>query len=467
MHDLTKKSRKMKFIYIISFIIITGLMSCSDSFTDLSPISQRNAGVFYQSASDMQVAVNAIYNSLKADGCYNQSYWVLQELRSDNTFWDGTGLAEEITVFDKFTDISTSNITEAAWNDSYIGISRANIVLSRINDVDMDANLKERLRGEALFLRSLFYYHLTVGFGNIPLVISETVSVAEGQDHVQVDAGAVYSQLIADLVDAESKLAQSYTGSDVGRATKGAAATLLAKIYLTIGDNGNAESTLRRVMSYGYSLVSDFNNLWGPENEHNSESIFEVEFEGGFGDQGNNFTAQFNGDLAGAVTSGLRNIPERDLSDAYEEGDARFTATLDGVTADVNGWTVKYGRENTFGEDDAANNWVVFRYADVLLMLAEALGEGQEAYDLINQVRQRAGLNNIDANSAGSFVDKLLQERRVELAFENHRWADLLRFGVAESVMSAQGKPTNGKLLFAIPQRELDLNSNFTQNLGY
>ncbi|MDH3652100.1 MAG: RagB/SusD family nutrient uptake outer membrane protein, partial [Saprospiraceae bacterium] len=122
---------------------------------------------------------------------------------------------------------------------------------------------------------------------------------------------------------------------------------------------------------------------------------------------------------------------------------------------------------NSFSEDDAANNWVVFRYTDVLLMLAEALGEGTEAYDLINQVRSRAGLGSIDASTAGSFSEKLLQERRVELAFENHRWADLLRFGAAEATMSAQNKPVNGKLLFAIPQRELDLNSSFTQNPGY
>lgn len=457
----------MKFIYILILIILTGLMSCSESFTDLAPISQRNAGIFYETASDMQVAVNAIYNSLKADGCYNQSYWVLQELRSDNTFWNGTGLAEEITVFDSFTDIPTSNITEAAWNDTYIGISRANIVLSRIDNIDIDPSLRDQLTGEALFLRSLFYYHLAVGFGNVPLILTETVSVAEGLEHTQADAATIYSQLISDLTSAESMLPQSYSGSDVGRATSGAAATLLGKIYLTIGDNSNAESTLRRVMSMGFTLVSDFNNLWGEENENNSESIFEVEFEGGFGDQGNNFTAQFNGDLAGAVTSGLRNIPERDLSEAYEEGDLRFAATLDGVTEDVNGWTVKYGRENSFGEDDAPNNWVVFRYADVLLMMAEALGEGQEAYDLINQVRARAGLAPIDGSTPGSFTEKLLQERRVELAFENHRWADLLRFGVADAVLSAQGNPTNGRLLFAIPQRELDLNSNFTQNPGY
>jgi len=101
------------------------------------------------------------------------------------------------------------------------------------------------------------------------------------------------------------------------------------------------------------------------------------------------------------------------------------------------------------------------------LMLAEALGEGGEAYGLINEVRGRAALGPIDASTPGSFTDKLLQERKVELAFENHRWADLLRFGVAESVMAAQDQPVMGKLLFAIPQRELDLNSNFVQNPGY
>jgi hypothetical protein len=100
-------------------------------------------------------------------------------------------------------------------------------------------------------------------------------------------------------------------------------------------------------------------------------------------------------------------------------------------------------------------------------MLAEAIGEGAEAYGYINEVRTRAGLADIDADTPGSFEEKLLQERRVELAFENHRWADLLRFGVAESVMAAQGKPVNDKLLYAIPQRELDLNANFIQNPGY
>ncbi len=457
----------MKFKYIFSILLIFGMMSCSEDFTDLSPISQRNVGIFYKTANDMQVATNSIYNVLKADGTYNQSYWVLFELRSDNTFWDGTGLAEEITVFDKFTDIPTSDISEAAWNDSYLGIARANIVLSRLDDIDMDGSTREQLRGEALFLRSLFYYHMAVAFGNVPLVLTETQSVGEGQEHTQASASEIFAQIISDLTEAESKLPQSYSGGDIGRATKGAAATLLGKVYLATGNNSSAEDALRRVMGYGYSLVDNYADLWGVANEHNSESIFEVEFEGGFADQGNNFTSQFNGDLSSTVTSGLRNIPEWDLVNAYEDGDARLAASIDGTTETAPGWTIKYGTENPFNDDDAPNNWVVFRYADVLLMLAEALGEGTEAYGFINQVRARAGLDPIDANTPGTFAEKLLQERRVELAFENHRWADLLRFGMAESVMAAHGKPVNGKLLFAIPQREMDLNANFVQNSGY
>ena len=129
--------------------------------------------------------------------------------------------------------------------------------------------------------------------------------------------------------------------------------------------------------------------------------------------------------LSLSVTSGQRNIPERDLVDDYEAGDLRFAASIDSVTVDNTGWPIKYGSTNAFSEDDAPNNWVVFRYADVLLMLAEAIGENSEAYDLINEVRARAGLAAIDSNTPGSFTEKLLHERRVELAFENHRWADL------------------------------------------
>ena len=456
----------MKLKNNILIIILLVFVSCSKEFTELAPISERNAENFYNTASDMEVAVNAIYNTLKDNGVYNQSYWILQELRSDNTYWDGTGLAEEVTVFDSFDDISTSNITEDAWASSYLGISRANIVLSRIDAITMDATQKNTLIGEALFLRSFYYYNMAVLFGNIPLILNETASVDEGNNHTQVAASVIYAQIATDLVEAEAKLPRKSAATN-GRASAGAAASLLGKVYLTVGDSSNAELALRRVLGYGYSLVDNYSNLWGVENEYNSESIFEVDFQGGLGNQGNSFTSQFHGILSQSVTSGQRNIPEQDLIDAYETGDLRFPASIQGVDGIDTGYTVKFGSVNTFNDDDASNNWPVLRYADVLLMLAEALGETNEAYGFINQVRTRAGLASIDQSTPGTFEDKLLQERRVELAFENHRWPDLLRMNRAQSAMTAQGKTTNGKLLFAIPQRELDLNSNFLQNSGY
>ena len=463
----------MKNTIIISILTLSLIISCSEDFTDLAPISDRNVVNFYQTAGDFEVAVNGIYGALQERGCYNESYWIMQELRSDNTFWAASGLAEIIVVLDDFEEFADNEIALRAWNDSYLGISRANIVLSRIGDIDMDASLKNQFIGEALFLRSLFYYHLAVSFENIPLVLTETQSVEEGTEHVQVPSATIYNQLLIDLADAENRLPTSYSGSDVGRATKGAAATLLAKIQLTVGDNSAAASTLRGVMNLGYSLLPNYADLWGVENEHNAESIFEVEFQGGLGTEGNLFTNQFSAPLGQGVVSGFRNQPEPDLLAAYEPGDLRFSASIDtfyidnggeahSITIDGQSWTIKYGTENPFNDEDGPNNFVVFRYADVLLMLAEALGESDEAYGLINQVRNRAGLGPIDASTPGSFAEKLLQERRVELAFENHRWADLRRFGVAQSYL--QNTESKFRELFLIPQRELDLNPNFSQN---
>jgi hypothetical protein len=467
------------FIKYILFIPLF-LVSCSEDFTNLAPISQRNVENFYKTAGDMEVAVNAIYSVLQRSGAYNEAYWILMEMRSDNTDNgpDVTGLARERTVIDNFEENSTNEIITNAFIDSYLGISRANIVLERIDDVEMDATLRERLRGEALFLRSLFYYHLAVAYGNIPLVLIETKSVGEGRNQQQVPAGMIYNQVIQDLDQAVKNLPASVSGDDTGRATSGAAATLLAKVYLTIGDNSTAEGVLRDIISsQQYELLDNYSDLWGVENEHNAESIFEVEFQGGGFGGGNRFTNDFS-PLPALQTSvgAYRNRPTRDMLAAYEPGDGRFFASMDTSYVDDSGmvltntdndvrFVVKYGRDNPFQEGDAPNNWIVFRYADVLLMLAEALGESPEAYDRINEVRARAGLDPIDGNTPGSFAEKLLHERRVELAFENHRWADLKRFGVAEAVMQAHGKEPN--LLFPIPQRELDLNPGFAQNPGY
>ena len=454
---------KKKLIYIL---ISAGILSsCGKEFTDLNPISQRNVNAFYKTSDDMVIAVNAAYKALQMNGAYNQSYWILNEMRSDNTDGgaDNTGLGADLNAIDNFNEnAATAELVTSSYLDSYVGISRCNIVLSRIEDVPMDQNLKNRVKGEALFLRSLFYYNLAVNFGRIPLVLKE-ITVEEGKSYPQLPATEVYKQLVGDLATAEGFLDVKYTGTNVGRATKGAAATLMGKIYLTMGDKASAVAPLRRVKTYGYTLVPTYDKLWGIANKNNVESIFEVQYKGGGTNTGNAFTNAFS-PLMIQSTGAYKNRPTAEMQAAYEPTDKRFAISMNPINGPLNAgrFILKYGTTTAYNEGDADYNFVVLRYADALLMLAEAIGEGTEAYDLIYEVRFRAGLNRIDSSTPGTFAEKLLKERRVELAFENHRWPDLLRFGKAAEVMKAQGKTP--RLLFLIPQRELDINNTYSQN---
>ncbi|PIB38449.1 RagB/SusD family nutrient uptake outer membrane protein [Maribacter sp. 4G9] len=459
---------------IILLVTLSVISACSEGFTELAPISNRNEADFFNTADDFAASLNSSYAGLQDDGVYGRAYWTMFEMRSDNTDQgpDATGLARQFTEINAFTEDPLNEQIDAGWSGSYRVIANCNFILDRIEPIEIEATLKNQIIGEALFLRSLMYYHLAVAFGNIPLQLTPFIP---GDELVQVDASTVYEQLVLDLAIAESNLPVSYPASDVGRATKGAAATLLAKVLLTIGQDSDAETVLRRIISdYNYELVPNYADLWGAANENNAESIFEVQFiSGGIG-QGSAFTNDFSpsSDLQTGQGFG-RNRPTATLENAYEVGDLRFEISMgtEWINVDdeviVQNYVRKYESDPPT-ENDSDINFVVFRYADVLFMLAEALGESTESYGLINQVRNRAGLDPIDASTPGSFEEKLLDERQVELAFENHRWPDLKRFGVvveklieAESGVIEAGDIRN---LFFIPQREMDINPDFIQN---
>jgi hypothetical protein len=452
---------------------MVGAISCSSDFTELTPLSNRNEAEFYNTEDDFIAAINASYAGLQNPGVFGRAYWAMFEMRSGNTDQgpDATGLARQYTVINSFTEDALNEQVNAAWSASYKVVANCNVILDRIENAEFDQASKNQIKAETLFIRALMYYHLAVAFGNIPL---QTTPFEAGTELTQVDAATVYAQLISDLAIAEADLPISYPESDIGRATKGAAATLLGKILLTVGQNGEAATVLQRIVDdYGYNLLEDYGNLWGTGNENNAESIFEIQYiSGGIG-QGSAFTNEFSPSPFLQTGQGFaRNRPTAEMENAYEPGDLRFEVSMGTSYVDNEGDTIvtnfvrKYESDPPT-ENDSDINFVVFRYADVLLMLAEALGESPESYGLINQLRNRAGLADIDASAPGSFADKLLQERRVELAFENHRWADVRRFGVAaETVSTAEPEVDAGEVrqLFLIPQRELDINTNWVQN---
>ncbi|MGN6530575.1 MAG: RagB/SusD family nutrient uptake outer membrane protein, partial [Ginsengibacter sp.] len=437
-----------------------------------APISERNAQNFYKTQSDFGIAVNGAYDGLQLNGTYGRAYLLLSEMRSDNTSNGGgaSGLAATLQEIDDFKEIATASELQSAWSDSYNAIARCNTILDKIDGADFNESIKDQYKGQALFIRSLVYYNLAIIFGNIPLQLHAAASTAE-INLEQVTPADVYQQIIADLKLASDKLPAKFTGENTGRATRNAANALLGKVYLTIGDKANAKTVLQQVIdSHQYELVNDYARLWGPANENNIESIFEVQYKGGGQREGSGYVEYFASPLSKSGGVGGGNTPlsvTNDMLNAYEANDDRFRKSIYTNYKDTT-YVTKYV-SNQISAFDSENNWVVLRYADVLLMMAEALGESDAAYALINQVRERAHLPSIDSNDPGSFEEKLLHERHVEFAFENQRWPDLLRFGVAQKVMAKHLGISESMvhLLAPIPQREIDVSlGKLKQNPG-
>lgn len=471
--------KKKQIIYFLS-ILLAGFMfsSCGKDFTKLTPVSQRNATAFYQSQSDFNTSVMGAYASLRLNGNFRQGVPVSFEMQSDNAFngAGASGLSEKFEKVDLFQQIPTGAFPELVWSDVYRGIDRCNNIIKLIDNASFDQMLKNQYKGEALFIRSLLYYNIAIIFGNVPLKLDVTTAIDRGLQ--QVDANTIYNQIVTDLTSAAGLLPSVYPANDRGRATNWAAKTLEAKALLMAGKKTEARIVLSDIINNGpYQLLPNYADIFGTSHKNNAESIFEVQYLTGGRGLGSMYTNMFvnpNGDQIGA---GGGNIPftiTMTIRDEFELGDKRFPVSIIDTSLFPGRWVVPKYFGNVSSPLDGDANWIVMRYADVILMMAESLG-APDGYNYINQIRSRAGLPSIGASATETYDEQLLHERRVEFAFEGQRWPDLIRFGVAKRVMAkaltdrtgTQFSESNIKLVFPIPQQEIDNSSNLIQNPGY
>lgn len=486
---------------IITISIVTLYTSCSDQL-NLEPISDIGANEFYQNTGEINLAVVGIYNSMQN---MLDKEFVLTELRSDNTYMSPRN-SETANVpyrqVDRFVLTSQNIFVEDYWRACYRTISLANNVITQI-DVVEDQELANKYEAEARFFRAHAYFNLVRLWGGV-FIVDKPISGEEAKTIDRSNVQDVYDFLLADLEFASNNLPNTATGQDLGRLTKWAAKTELGKAYLTLGGPSNltkAETVLSEVVyDSPFSYLPSYANVFDISNEYNNEILFAVRYQTGsvgLGAPFANYFAPIQSDNYVVTGSGDElNVPATSMSNAYPLGDDRKDASMAdswvGFQGQVNEYRYVKKYNSDFGTvDDAGNDWPVIRFTDAMLLLAEAINESSgptaDAMDLLNQVHERAGLTAYDASEIGTYFDFKLAlelERKLEFAFENQRWFDLLRTGRAVTVMNTQfatedqyndpNRPQfktdpiqEFQLLLPIPQYEIDLNPSIAQNIGY
>ena len=479
---------KNKLLYITTILAVV-LFSCDD-FLNLQPDYQINDQSFYKTVNDFEAAIVGPYANLQ--DIHNASFLYLAELNTDNLIvtLQSPGISE--LECDEVRLTPNNSYVGSIWNSSYNAISRCNNLLSRVESAPIPEQAKNQYKGEAHFLRAYCYFNLVRLFGPVQLVEKEFRSPNEvaSTDLTRKPVSEIYTLIIKDLEKAD-ELLQNVTTLGKGRASSGAAKTLLGKVYLTQKEYAKAATTLKSVIDLNrYSLATSYASLFARNNEDLSESIFEVKYMTGSVGEGNSFAQQMVPALYGGMAlfsgnqlGGGRLSPTSNLANAYEIGDSRKYASISDSIPLTNGtiYTMLYGKKfvdfTASNVADMNNNFTALRYADVLLMYAEVLNETSktsEAHAYLNLVRKRAKVPEVSGLSKTDFTLALEKERRVEFLYEGHRWFDLVRTGRAIAVLNKYFQDSgfsysveDYELLMPIPQRERDINPNLDQNTGY
>jgi len=471
-------------------IMALSLFSCSD-FLDIKPQSELTQEAFPTTASDAQMATNAVYATLRGWHYHSGGYPIL-DIMSDDSH-KGSNPNDQLNTlgpYDNFTITPSQDGLDRWWATLYEGIKRANVVIEKVPEIEMDTNLRGRYIAEARFLRGLYYFDLVRAWGGVPLVLTTTPPLKVPRS----SSDKVYAQIEKDFLYAANRLPykSEYGSQDLGRANKSAAKAFLAKMYLFKKDYVKAEQYALEVINGVdfFDLEENFAYANSKEGEHGVESLFEV---GAF-ETSNALGNQY------ANTQGVRGTPNRgwgfnrpseNLRFAFDPNDPRMELTiidlgdvLDGIQILGDGTTPDYvyDDDNNIIERECYNQkvWIpgtstdtqyghnrrLMRFSDVLLIAAEALNENNkpgDAHIYLNRVRERARQGNpsilpdITETNKDLLRNIIINERRYELALEGHRFWDLVRTGKAQEVLGPLGFETGKHELMPIPQNEIDL----------
>ena len=480
---------------ITALVLIITCFACND-YVDILPEGQENSETFFNSSTDYEDALVGVYDLLSTTYLNN----ILGEIASDNSKCGG-GDATDVLDWQQIDDM-THNADNGALRSlfqfMYAGISRANYIVEFQNKIDFEG--KEQLLAENLFLRSYYYFELVKFFGDVPLYTDGRITLEQSQSIGRTPKSEVYAQLETDLLSIIDDL--PWQQNQNGRVTKGAALSLLGKIYLYQDKFDLAATTLEEVIiSEQYQLVDDFGTIFLNSNENNIESVFEVQYFGGEGASFDCFQCvegniavgfmgpRFTGGDFSPFTSGFSfNPPTGELYNSYADNDERRDATIlnmdqfvaenPGVTfnlGNVNDYTGYYNKKYIpYAEANSqdvnlthSNNYRAIRYSDVLLMAAEAYNRSglndSKARTYLNRVRVRAGLDEVQSSGA-NLTEDIFAERRLELAGEGHRFFDQVRTGRTSTIENF----SDYNVLFPIPRIEIELaGNNWEQNEGY
>ena len=478
----------MKYLkYIV--IVLTGIMfiSCAEDYLSPDPKSAITAGNYYKTAAELETGLIGVYAAVKdindndRDNNHGVQYeFYVTEMRSDNTSTRTTASedASDAGQLESLNVLTTNAFVLDYYASFYQVIYRANVILANLGVVD-DAARAKAIEAEAKFLRGYAYFNLVRLFGDIPLVDRVISPLEDNIKFTRVSTNLIYDLIISDLENAIDGLNNTYKT----RASKVAAQGLLAKVYLTLEtpDYLKAQILLEDIMTNSpqYTLQSNFRNVF--YNELNSEIIFAIGYQSGIQDNSQSFSANFMSNNVG-FTAGVNFATSDVVADLDTYGGARKDVSyrIDPIT---NVGSVRYQVAKFFPDGDsggfngqtftglprlAGNDWIVLRFADILLMHVEAImGSAQEtgvdaALISFNKIRARAQMPLKTLGVDKITKDELLLERRVELAFENHRFFDLIRFKSAQNVLGAFAAANNfifttTDLLLPIPQRERNL----------